>query len=185
MAKSPTTKRPGGRRAAQKGKGLIRSLGRGSTEDRKAHPGEARQGRLREPAVCERCGSIFMKRSWRQDRKVTLALLDRAAWTVCPACEQARRRMGQGRVLVRGRFALANEDAIRARIRNVAARASYTQPSRRLVSVDREGDALEVLTTSQKLAHRIVNELKKAFRGRATFNWSDDGTLLAVWRREA
>jgi hypothetical protein len=54
-----------------------------------------------------------------------------------------------------------------------------------VVSVDREGDALEVLTTSQKLAHRIVNELKKAFRGRATFNWSDDGTLLAVWRREA
>jgi hypothetical protein len=185
MAKSPTTKRPGGRGAAQKGKGLIRSLSRGSTKDRKAHPGEARQGRLPEPAACERCGSIFMKRSWRQDRKVTLALLDRVAWTVCPACEQARRRVGQGRVLVRGRFALANEDAIRARIRNVATRASYTQPSRRLVSVDREGDALEVLTTSQKLAHRIVNELKKAFRGRATFHWSDDGTLLAVWRREA
>ena len=88
-------------------------------------------------------------------------------------------------MLVRGKFALANEDAIRARIRNVAARAGYTQPSRRVVSSTADGDTLEVLTTSQKLAHRIVNELKKAFRGRATFDWSDDGTLLAVWRREA
>jgi 5-methylcytosine-specific restriction endonuclease McrA len=187
MAKSPTrrTNRPIEKGAVQKGKGLIRSLTRSAVRDKKAHPGEARQGRLREPTACERCGAIFMKRSWRQDHKVTLALLDRAAWTVCPACEQAKAKMGQGRVLVRGKFALANEEAVRARIRNVAARAGFTQPSRRVVSVDREGDALEVLTTSQKLAHRIVNELKKAFRGRATFNWSDDGTLLAVWRREA
>ena len=104
---------------------------------------------------------------------------------MCPACEQAKRKEGQGRILVRGRFALAHEDDIRARIRNVAARAGYTQPQRRVVSVDREGDALEVLTTSQKLAHRIVIELKKVFRGRATFDWSDDGTLLATWRRES
>jgi len=182
---TPPTKRPIEKGAEQKGKGLIRSLSRSGTKDRKAHSGEVHQGRLREPTACEQCGAVFMKRSWRRDHKVTLALLDRAAWTVCPACEQAKRKTGQGRVLVRGKFVLAHEDAIRARIRNVAARAGYTQPERRVISVDREGDALEVLTTSQKLAHRIVNELKKAFRGRATFNWSDDGTLLAVWRREA
>ena len=44
---------------------------------------------------------------------------------------------------------------------------------------------LEVLTTSQKLAHRIVHELRKAFRGRAYYIWSaDDGSLLATWERE-
>jgi hypothetical protein len=42
---------------------------------------------------------------------------------------------------------------------------------------------LEVVTTSQKLAHRIVHELKKAFRGRTTYAWSDDGTLHATWGR--
>jgi len=41
------------------------------------------------------------------------------------------------------------------------------------------GDTLEVLTTSQKLAHRIAHELKKAFRARTSYNWSDDGTLFA------
>lgn len=43
------------------------------------------------------------------------------------------------------------------------------------------GDTLEVLTTSQKLAHRIAREVEKAFGGRAHFSWSDDdGSLLAT-----
>jgi len=41
-------------------------------------------------------------------------------------------------------------------------------------------DTLEVLTTSQKLAHRIAREVAKAFRGKAGYSWSDDdGTPLA------
>ena len=43
-------------------------------------------------------------------------------------------------------------------------------------------DALEVLTTSQKLAHRIVHELKKLLGGKATYAWSDDGSLFATLR---
>jgi hypothetical protein len=39
-----------------------------------------------------------------------------------------------------------------------------------------------VLTTSQKLAHRIVRELNKAFHGHAKYSWSDnDGSLYARW----
>jgi hypothetical protein len=38
-----------------------------------------------------------------------------------------------------------------------------------------------VLTTSQKLAHRLAHELKKALGGRVAYNWSDDGTLFATW----
>jgi len=72
---------------------------------------------------------------------------------------------------------------IRQRIENIAARAQFTQPERRLVSIERQGNVLEVLTTSQKLAHRIVQELKKLFRGRAAYHWSDDGTLFATWER--
>ncbi len=194
MAKRPTTRkaparkvatdRPGGTGKAQS-KGLVRSLNRSGTRDKKAHPAETRQGRLREPSACEQCGAVFLRRSWRRDHRVTPRLLDRAVWIVCPACEQAARQEGQGRIVIRGRFTVANEEAIRARLRNVAARAAHTQPQRRLVSATRRGDVLEVLTTSQKLAHRLVNELKKAFRGRATYDWSDDGTLFATWRREA
>jgi hypothetical protein len=74
----------------------------------------------------------------------------------------------------------------RVRIRNVAARARFTQPQRRVVSAERRGAVLQVLTTSQKLAHRIVHELRKAFRGRAQYAWSPtDGSLLATWERES
>jgi hypothetical protein len=37
-----------------------------------------------------------------------------------------------------------------------------------------------VLTTSQKLAHRLAHELKKAFGGGVTYAWSDDGSLFAT-----
>src|SRR5216117_4495100 len=69
-----------------------------------------------EPTVCERCGAVFSRRTWRRDHRVTHALLARAAWTTCPACRQADRGEGFGRVLLRGAYVAANEAAIRRRI---------------------------------------------------------------------
>jgi hypothetical protein len=64
---------------------------------------------------------------------------------------------------------VAGRDTIVRRIRNVARRSGFTQPERRIVSIGRDESRLEVLTTSQKLAHRIASELVKAFGGRASF----------------
>ena len=153
-------------------KGLIRSGNRRGVRADKS-PAVARKAPPpREPAVCLRCGSIFVRRTWRADRAPTHDLLGRAE--------------GYGRVVIRGAYAAAHEEAIRQRLRNVADRARFTQPERRLVSAERRGPVLEVLTTSQKLAHRIVHELKKAFRGRARYAWTaTDGSLLATWERES
>jgi len=172
-------------RAGTKGKGKIRSLNRKGSKSGKAVPAAAKQGTTPEPSVCERCGAVFSRRTWRQDRRVTDALLAKAKWTVCPSCIQVASEEYFGRVVLRGGYVAPNEVAIRQRIENVAARAGFTQPQRRLVSVSRTGDELEVLTTSQKLAHRIVRELTKAFRGKASYSWSDrDGALLATWERQ-
>jgi NMD protein affecting ribosome stability and mRNA decay len=113
------------------------------------------------------------------------ARLAAASWATCPGCAQAREGEYHGRVLVRGRWLARHENDVRQRIRNVAAQARARQPERQLVSIGYENGGLEVLTTSQKLAHRVVHELKKAFRGRATYAWSDrDGSLEATWSRE-
>ncbi len=165
----------------KKGKGLIRTLNRRGSGSAKVRPVEAREGRPREGAVCERCGAMFSRRTWRRDHAVSNSLLARAAWVVCPACQQTGGEEYFGRILIR-RGATVDEDAIRRRIQNVAARAAFTQPERRVVSVERREDVLEVLTTSQKLAHRIAHELKKAFGGRTSYVWSDDRTLLATWQ---
>ena len=167
-------------------KGLIRSGNRRGVRADKSPAVARKTPRLREPAVCRRCGSVFVRRTWRANRPLTHDLLGRTSWTVCPACREVGRAEGYGRVVIRGAYAAAHEEAIRQRIRNVADRARFTQPERRLVSAERHGSVLEVLTTSQKLAHRIVHELKKAFRGRGRYAWSTtDGSLLATWERES
>jgi hypothetical protein len=182
----PMSKRVGGKPPVKKGKGLLRATSRRGTATHKAAPAERRSGRLPEPAMCERCGALFAHRAWRRGHSVTATLLKRAVWTECPACRQVRGGEYWGRVVIRGAFAANNAAAIRRRVRNIEARAQITQPQRRLVELSEAPPAavLEVLTTSQKLAHRIVSELKKAFRGRARYRWSDDGSLFAVWERE-
>jgi hypothetical protein len=112
-------------------------------------------------------------------------MLARKRWVVCPACAQARDGIHIGRVCITGDEARAHEATIRRRIANVAARAAATQPERRVLSVEWSGKTLEVLTTSQKLAHRIVHELKKTLGGKAAYQWSDDGTLFATWAPRA
>jgi len=145
----------------------------------------ARVGGTPSPSVCEQCGAVFSRRMWRRGRKVTGGLLGGAKWTVCPSCKQVRDQEYFGRVVIRGAYASANEEVIRQRILNVAERAGFTQSQRRVISINREGADLEVLTTSQKLAHRIVRELQKAFRGKASYAWSDsDGALFATWQRD-
>src|ERR1051326_5250937 len=176
--------RKGAHSPIAKGKGLIRSLSRGFARTKKRRPVEAAAGHLAEPSVCESCGAVFSRRLWRRDGKTTGALLERAHWMPCPACSQEAEEVGFGRVIIRGAYALANEVAIRRRLANVARRAAHTQSERRISAIDRHDDMIEVITTSQKLAHRIAHELKKAFRGRATYAWSDNGTLFATWERE-
>jgi RNA polymerase subunit RPABC4/transcription elongation factor Spt4 len=136
----------------------------------------------KDPSVCDVCGSIYTAKTWRRNRTLPAKLINAAAWTICPGCKQAKSGEYFGRVLVRGSNASSNLEAIRARIANVERRAEFTQPERRIVSSKWNGATLEVLTTSQKLAHRIARELQKAFGGRARYNWSDqDGALTAVW----
>ena len=138
-----------------------------------------------DPSVCDICGSIYTAKTWRRNRPLPAKLINAAAWTICPACKQAKSGEYFGRVLVRGSNASSNLDAIRSRIANVERRAEFTQPERRIVSSKWDGATLEVLTTSQKLAHRIARELQKAFGGRARYTWSDqDGALTAIWQSE-
>ena len=172
----------------KKSRGLIRSLNRSFVRDDKAPQVVRKTSQPAAATMCARCGAVFLRKTWRHDHKLTDQLLEQRQWAFCPACEQVSRLEGQGRLIIRGGGAVAKRDLIRQRIQNVAKLAMKTQPERRLVSIDTidsHGDALEVLTTSQKLAHRIAHELKKVMGGRTSYTWSDDGTLFATWELEA
>lgn len=73
-------------------------------------------------------------------------------------------------------------DRGRRRIAAVASLRDRHQPSLRLGVARPRLDGLELMTTSQKLAHRVAHELQKAFGGSTTYSWSDrDGSLRATW----
>lgn len=138
----------------------------------------------KDPTVCDGCGSIYTRKKWHTSApRSTRALLDTATWGRCPACDQIERGVGYGRILLSGAFVDESLDVIKRRIRNVAERARATQTQRRVVSYDVTDAGVEVITTSQKLAHRIVRELEKAFGGRSRYAWATkDGSLFATWR---
>lgn len=167
------------------GKGLIRTLNRQGTRSNKK-PAVAQKNRApAEDSICERCGSIYARSTWRQGRRISHQAAHAARWTICPACKQVDRGEAYGKIIASGRGVGAQIDAVRRRIENVARRAARTQPERKIVSSEFANNTLEVLTTSQKLAHRITKELCKAFGGKASYEWSDDGTLSTTWRLAA
>jgi NMD protein affecting ribosome stability and mRNA decay len=131
--------------------------------------------------VCERCFAVYRDQTWRAAgpaRRVPAEV----TWTLCPSCSQVERQEYFGRVRVNGTLARERESEVRRRIWNVERRARATQPERRLVNLGKTRGGLEVLTTSQKLAHRIARELEKAFGGRASYTWAErDGLLEATW----
>lgn len=169
-------------------RGLIRSLNRSAARDDKSPQVVRKTAQPKEPTVCARCGSVYLYKTWRHDHKLTDELLERRVWGFCPACDEVSQQEGQGRLIIRGSGIAGNRALIRSRIENVARRAMTAQPERRIVSIDAietKGEkGIEVLTTSQKLTHRIAHELKKLFGGRTSYNWSDDGTLFATWEFE-
>jgi NMD protein affecting ribosome stability and mRNA decay len=173
---------------AKKSRGLIRSLNRRAARDDKSPQVVRKTAQPKEATICARCGAVYLRKTWRHDHKLTDELLERRVWGFCPACDEVSRQEGQGRLIIRGSGIAGNRALIRSRIENVARRAMATQPERRIVSIDaiesKDEPALEVLTTSQKLTHRIAHELKKVFGGRTSYNWSDDGTLFAIWELE-
>ena len=173
-----------GTRGETGGRGRIRSLNRRGSRDDKAPPVAHLNLKFKEPTICDRCGAVYLRKTWRQRRRVPAELMREATWAVCPSCLQVARHDHFGRVLLSGDYVGEHLDAITRRIHNVSERAAATQPERKLVSMQWQGDVYEVLTTSQKLAHRIAHELEKAFGGRAAYTWSDgDGGLFATWRR--
>ena len=160
-------------------KALIRSFNwRGSQSDNT--PPVARKQTFSDPSICDRCGAVYTGKTWRSGRRLTGEFMDKAKWVTCPGCTQAASGEYHGRVLIEASEG-TDRDAIIARITNVERRALVTQPERRIVATNWSGKTLEVLTTSQKLAHRIACEVEKAFGGVVHFSWSDDdGTLLST-----
>jgi hypothetical protein len=135
-----------------------------------------------ELTVCDGCGAVYCHKTWRRSPERQEAAKSRGVHGLCPACLQAHTGKGYGKVLVSGEKVDALHTEVERRVSHVCARAAFTQPENRLVSMRPTDEGLEIVTTTQNLAHRIARELEKAFGGKARYSWaSGDGRLLARW----
>ena len=173
-------------RRKRSGKGLIRAVEHAGSQDDRVPAASQKAPAVRDQTVCGSCGVVFARKTWRRSAaRLRTATQHGAVSGVCPACRLVAEGRSFGRVLLEGSYVPGHVEELMRRIHNVAARAEFTQPERRLVEVVMRESMLEVLTTSQKLAHRLARELAKAFQGSVSYHWSDrDGRLLAVWRRD-
>jgi hypothetical protein len=186
-AKAPTSGRTPSKTGANRvTKALVRALERAGSRSDRSPKVARRVAAVRDQTVCGACGAVFVRKTWRRSsRRLQEAMVQGALPGVCPACRQVVNRQAFGRVILEGSYVELHAAELLRRIDNVAMRAAFTQPERRLIGIDTRGSTVEVLTTSQKLAHRIARELEKAFRGSVSYHWSDgDGRLLATWHRD-
>jgi NMD protein affecting ribosome stability and mRNA decay len=161
---------------ARRGRMLVRR----GTRDDKAPRVVRSAARPEEGAICRGCDAVYRRKTWRRRPLLPSDRLS-AARVLCPACHQVRSRRSFGEVVLRGPAVEGRRDILR-RIRHIAERAVFTQPERRVVAIEPRADGVHVLTTSQKLAHRVAVELTKAFGGHARYAWSDrGGRLYSVW----
>lgn len=139
-----------------------------------------------EGTMCPQCEAVYSRKTWRRSNlRKARALEANAQRKACPACVQVEEGRAYGRVVLSGAWLKRHELEVRQRIKNVEARARHTQPERRVIEIAKTRDGIEVMSTSQKLAHRLVREVEKAFGGRSSYRWSElDGSLTAKWAYE-
>ncbi|MBI5562422.1 MAG: ATPase [Deltaproteobacteria bacterium] len=136
-----------------------------------------------EEAVCKGCGAVWRGKRWTMEGEAAPPGIK--AETVCPACRKTRDRFAEGFVTIQGAFTKSHKDEILKLLHNKGERARRINPLERIMEIKERNGAIEVSTTTDKLAQRIGRMLHKSFNGEVEYKWSS-GVKLArvVWTRE-
>ena len=138
-----------------------------------------------EMAACKVCGAVWHSKRWSISvSPAILATGAKTALTTCPACKKMRDRCPQGFVTIQGTFAFEHREEILNLLRNNETRALHINLLERIMTIKDSGKAIEVSTTTEKLAQRIGRMLNKAYGGAVEYKWSSDEKLArVVWTR--
>lgn len=141
---------------------------------------------LKEPAICEGCNALYRNRRWQIDPQAveTESANPQVSRVTCPACQKIAERYAEGVVTLRGGYLWNHEKEIRNILRNEENRAMTKNPLQRIIRMEREGDALIIETTEEKLAEHLGRALHSAHQGELSVTWSDQHSLCRVdWER--
>ncbi|MBI5345208.1 MAG: ATPase [Deltaproteobacteria bacterium] len=135
-------------------------------------------------AACKKCGAVYHNKRW--SLTVPAGAGGKAQVpVVCPACRKVMDRFAEGFVTIRGRFLDAHKEEILRLIRNKEKVAMRYNPLDRIIGINEKKGLMDITTTTEKMAQRIGQMMKKTFDGELTYKWSDDVKLArVVWTRE-
>lgn len=135
-------------------------------------------------AFCGKCGAIYKGKRWSLS-PVAAAPDKKAVKVLCPACRKIKDRFPGGFVTIKGSFLKAHKQEMLNLIRNKELRACYLNPLERIIKITEKNKEIEIQTTTEKLAQRIGQMLKKTFSGNVEYKWSSDVKLARVlWNRD-
>lgn len=138
-------------------------------------------------AVCKKCGAVYHSKRWSLAKKISaLPATVKKVLVTCPACQKIKEKFAEGYVTLHGTFLKAHKDEILNLVRNKEERAMHFNPLDRIIEIKAKKSLIEITTTTEKLAQRIGQMLKKAFDGEVEYKWSSDVKLARiVWTRES
>lgn len=137
---------------------------------------------LKEPAYCRDCHAVYRNKRWQLGTPGTsdTGLVE----TVCPACRKTAEGYAQGVMTLSGDYLWKHEAEILNMLRHAEERVRAKNPLERILRMEREGEALVIETTAEKLVEHLGRALHKAHRGELRVNWGDGHEVCRVnWER--
>lgn len=141
---------------------------------------------LKETSLCSGCHALYRNKRWYLDVDAfEKAKLDADVhWVTCPACRKITENYPEGVITLSGEYVWNHEEEIRNILKNEENKAMAKNPLERIMRMEREGNALLIETTEQKLAEHLGRALHKAHQGDLEVSWTGDHAVCRVrWER--
>lgn len=138
--------------------------------------------------VCARCAAVWVNRRWSAGatpRTKSLRALTVGTPVLCPGCRMIRDGRFSGEVRLSGSFLSAHRREVDRLIRNEAERAAEDNPTAQIAAWITDDPARVVVrTTTEHLAKRLGQALRKAFDGTVRYRFSHENKFAHVtWTR--
>lgn len=138
--------------------------------------------KLSEPTVCRECGAVYHQGRW-----TWAARPDGSAEATCPACLRVAEKYPAGTLMMSGGFVRTHREALQHLARAQEAAEKPEHPMNRIMSIAEVApDLMAITTTDIHLPRRIVDAIKRAYRGTVTERFDKSEYAVKItWHRDA
>jgi NMD protein affecting ribosome stability and mRNA decay len=137
--------------------------------------------KLADGTRCPQCGAVVHEGRWGW---VEVAEKKPGEEELCPACRRINDRFPAGVVALKGSFAVAHKDELARMARHQEEIEKPEHALDRIMGIEEDAEGLTITTTDIHLPRRIGETIKRAWRGKLTMAFEEDGYFVRVnWRR--